>query len=315
MSAIGGYFELELGKHDEYHPNAIKLNTGRNAFEYILIAKQYKKVYLPYFTCDVLLDPLKKLQIIYEFYSINELFEPIFDFSKIQINEVFLYTNYFGLNDNNVLKIAKQCSNLIIDNAHAFYSKPIEGVDTFYSPRKFFGISDGAYLYTNKIIEQHLERDKSYCRFEHLLRRTDEDAESGYPYFVKNDESLCKQPILQMSHLTRQLLQSIDYESIADKRKENFEYMYKALNCINKIKWDTNNIDVPMLYPFYSENLNLKKTLSDRQIYTAQYWPNVVKWVKKNTVEYKYSTNLIHLPIDQRLNKFQLDKIIEIITS
>src|ERR1700758_3780860 len=109
MRAIGGYFELELNQFKEYHANDIKLNTGRNALEYILTSKQYTKIYLPFFSCDVLLEPIKRLNIIFEFYSINELFEPIFDFSKIRGGEVFLYTNYFGLNDRNIFHISKKC--------------------------------------------------------------------------------------------------------------------------------------------------------------------------------------------------------------
>jgi hypothetical protein len=31
--SIGGYFELELPCGEEYHQGAIRLNTGRNAFE------------------------------------------------------------------------------------------------------------------------------------------------------------------------------------------------------------------------------------------------------------------------------------------
>lgn len=41
MKAIGGYFELELPYSEEYHKNALRLNTGRNAFEYILRSKKY----------------------------------------------------------------------------------------------------------------------------------------------------------------------------------------------------------------------------------------------------------------------------------
>lgn len=63
--SIGGYFGLELQKKKEYHQNAIRLNTGRNAFEYILRAKNYTKVYLPYYTCDVMLEPINKLNLKY----------------------------------------------------------------------------------------------------------------------------------------------------------------------------------------------------------------------------------------------------------
>ena len=35
-TAIGGYFELELRNGAYYHKDAIRLNTARNCFEYIL---------------------------------------------------------------------------------------------------------------------------------------------------------------------------------------------------------------------------------------------------------------------------------------
>ena len=315
MKAIGGYFELELNKFDEFHKDAIKLNTGRNAFEYILIANNYSKIYIPYYTCDVILEPLKKLNIAYEFYNINTDFEPIFDFNKIKETEAFLYTNYFGLKENVVLNLSKQCPRLIIDNAQAFYNKPIKNIDTIYSPRKFFGIADGAYLYSNKKIEQQFTQDKSYNRFEHLLRRLDEDAETGYSYFVNNDKNLCDQPILQMSNLTLQMLKNINYDAIAAIRKENFNYLHQALHTINEVKWNSVNDMVPLVYPFYSENLNLKNELIKNRIYTAQYWPNVLNWVDENSIEYKYCVNLIHLPIDQRISKIELDIIIKIIKS
>lgn len=46
---IGGFFELELHWREEYHAGAIKVNTGTNALEYILKARKYRKLYLPYY--------------------------------------------------------------------------------------------------------------------------------------------------------------------------------------------------------------------------------------------------------------------------
>ena len=71
MKEIGGYFELELHKGGHYHPDALYLNTGRNCFEYILRAKGYKKVYIPYYTCEVMLEPLRKCGVKWEFNYIN----------------------------------------------------------------------------------------------------------------------------------------------------------------------------------------------------------------------------------------------------
>lgn len=42
--AIGGYFELELRKGEHYHKNALRLNTARNCFEYVLLVRKYTKV-------------------------------------------------------------------------------------------------------------------------------------------------------------------------------------------------------------------------------------------------------------------------------
>jgi len=300
MNEIGGYFGLELKKGKEYHANAIKLNTGRNAFEYILEANNYSKVYIPYYTCDALLQPITKLKIAYEFYSINEDLEPLFDFKKIKKKEVFLYTNYFGLKDKYILELYKNCKNLIIDNSQAFFSNPLNNIDTFYTARKFFGVSDGAYLYIKKKLLRKLAIDNSLERTEHLLRRIENSAQDGYPYFVKSDDSLNNLPILKMSKLTQRILESVDYKFVALKRKSNYNFLNRELKNLNLIRLSLGKNQVPMVYPFLTNNTNLRAKLTENNIYTAQYWPNVLKWVDKKALEYKYSSNLIHLPIDQR---------------
>ena len=105
MKAIGGYFELELSEGSEYHPEAIDLNSGKQFFEYILRLRSYLKIYIPYFTCEVMLKPINKLNLQYEYYHIEEKLEPKFNFSLLQENEAFFYTNYFGLKDEYINKL------------------------------------------------------------------------------------------------------------------------------------------------------------------------------------------------------------------
>lgn len=313
MDSIGGYFGLELGKFKEFHKDAIRLNTGRNALEYILLANSYEKIYLPYFTCNVLLEPINKLNIQVVFYSINMFFEPVFDYTKIGHNDAFLYTNYFGIKDNFIKTLSKNCRNLIIDNAQAFYSKPIENVDSFYSPRKFFGVSDGAYLYCRKKLGIALEKDISYERFSHLLRRIDISPEDGYKDFVNNDKKLKNQPIKQMSNLTQILLDSIDYNECAIKRIDNFDYLHKFLKNSNFLEIDKRLKSVPMVYPYWCKDKNLREKLIIHKIYTPIYWPNVLDWSKEGSLENKMTRDIVFLPIDQRYNKEDLSKILRII--
>ncbi|MEM8520383.1 hypothetical protein [Flavobacterium sp. PL12] len=312
MNAIGGYFELELNQNSIYHTDAIALNTGRNALEYILKANQYKKIYLPYFTCDVLLQPIEKLKLEYEFYFINEQLEPIFDYQKINIESCFLYTNYFGLKDKFITSLAQVCKNLVIDNAQSFYSKPVANIDTFYSSRKFFGVPDGSYVYSNNKIEDELKKDISFERFEHLLRRIDQSAEDGYNSFCKNDKKLQNQPILAMSILTKNLMKSIDYDNVAIKRIDNYLCLEKELKSSNKLKLSFDGKIPPMVYPFWATS-EIRAKLLQNKIYTAIYWPNVYDWSNKNSLEITLTEEIICLPIDQRQSKKELNKILKIV--
>jgi len=101
MKSIGGYLGLELQYGAHYHKKAIKLNTARNCLEYIILARQYNKVYIPFFSCSALLEPLVKHHIKYEFYNIDKNFYPIID-GQIMPNEAVLYINYFVINRSNV---------------------------------------------------------------------------------------------------------------------------------------------------------------------------------------------------------------------
>lgn len=315
MNPIGGYFELELPIREEYHKNAIRLNTGRNAFEYILRAKGFKKVYLPYYTCDVMLEPIHKLRLDYEFYHINQTFKQRFNFSNLKQDDVFIFTNYFGICEKQVNQVVQECKNLIIDNSQAFYAKPIAGVDTFYSPRKFFGLPDGAYLYTNKELTTQFIYDISYQRCEHLLGRIDAGARSTYNTFINNDNQLIKQPIKKMSRLTHRLLQSIDYEKAAAQRLKNFMQYHTLLSDKNELTINISPDEVPMVYPYWSRNNKaLRKKLIQEGIFIATYWPNVNQWLTNtNTFEVDLYKNILALPIDQRYGIHHIDKILSML--
>ena len=313
MKAIGGYFELELHRGREYHQDAIRLNTGRNAFEYILRAKKYKKVFLPYYTCDVMLEPINKLKLKYEFYHIDETFRPVFDFATIAYDEVFVYTNYFGICDIQALEVTSKCANLVIDNSQSFFSQSLPNVDTFYSPRKFFGVPDGGYLYTNKKLEMNIETDNSSNRFSHLIGRIENGTEESYPKFKENEQNLCKQSIKKMSRITQRLLQSINYMQIADIRKVNFQYLNDNLGKRNLIHLDIKSEAVPMVYPFRSDNEAIRTKLANDKIYVGAYWPNVLSWCDEGKLEYGFPKTIMPLPIDQRYDINQLSRIIEAI--
>lgn len=315
MTSIGGYFEIELDEKYEFHPDALKVNTGRNALEYILKANNYVKIYIPYYTCEVILEPIMKLNIRYEFYSINSKLEPVFNLNDISANEAFLYTNYFGVKDSFVNELSRNCKNLIIDNAQSFFSSPIKGVDSFYSARKFFGVPNGAYVYSKNRIEADLERDNiSIDGLRHLIKRVEYGPEVGYKDFLRYEESLTNKPIKKMSKLTQKILKSIDYNKVIKIRKRNFNYLFKNLKTENEMKFELNDIQVPMIYPFLRNNNNsLYKRLIENKVFVAKYWPNVKVWTEKDSIECFLAENTLALPIDHRYNIEDMARIVKLI--
>lgn len=315
MEAIGGYFSLELPLHEEYHKDAIRLNTGRNCLEYILRARGYKKVYVPYYTCEAVMEPINKLGIPYEFYHIDIHFE-IRDRFTLKADEALLYTNYFGLKQRYVEQLAEKTgTRLIVDNTQAFYAKPITGIDTLYTCRKFFGVADGAYLYTDKQLDEEFVQDESYDRMAHLLKRIDLSAVQGFADFRKVDDSLDNQPIRRMSKLTKRIMQSIDYEAAAKKRRENFQLLHEVLGEENNLVLALDEDAVPMIYPFLAPVKGLREKLIENKVFVARYWPNVLEWATKDDIEYLLAYQMQPLPIDQRYGKDDMGRIIRLINN
>ena len=118
---MGVILSLSLAILSEFIPTQLGLIREEMPFEYILKANNYIKIYIPFYTCDVILEPIKRLGLCYEFYSIDSNLEPIFDLNNVRDQEVLLYTNYFGLKETFIKNICGRYENLIIDNAQSFF--------------------------------------------------------------------------------------------------------------------------------------------------------------------------------------------------
>ena len=313
MEPIGGYFSLELPLYEEYHKDAIRLNTGRNCLEYILRVHNYNKVYIPYYTCEVILEPLAKLCVPYEFYHVNINLEIEQDI-ELNRGETILYTNYYGLKQNYIETLAAKYGNqLIVDNTQAFYDKPLSGIDTFYTCRKFFGVPDGAYLYIDKFLNEELEQDFSWNRMSFLTKRIEISAEAGYGDFQELSRSLVGQPIKRMSNLTQRLMQSIDYSKISCQRRANYIQLHEALQSSNQQNITLEPQAVPMVYPYMTDRKNLRDVLIQNKVFVAKYWHNVEDWADNNSMETKMVNQLCPLPIDQRYNEEDINRVINIV--
>lgn len=310
VKPIGGYFELELPRFPEYHGNAISLNSGRFCLEYILRCRKYKKVFVPYFTCDSAVEPIAKLGIPYEFYHIDTEFR-ITDNIKLADGEALMYTNYWGLQDAYCQQLASiYGQRLILDYTQAFYSKPITGIDTFYSCRKYFGVPDGGYLYTEAKPDFDIGQDESHTRMDSLVKRIDISPEAGFQDFHKTSVLFHDMSIMKMSKFTKRMMNGIDYERAARRRIDNYNTLRQLLSGNRKL----NYWEVPMVFPYISETgQELRQTLIANKVFVAKYWPNVDEWTDGHSVEAWMSDHILPIPVDQRYEKEDMERIVKLI--
>lgn len=230
VKEIGGYFGMEELISNEYYPDLAAVNNARCALLYILKAKHYKKVYLPYFLCDSVRLVLEREKIPFEEYRIDRTFLPLLDINT-KSEEVVYIVNYYGLIcEEQLISLKNRYGNIVVDNAQAFFTKPIKGIDTLYSCRKFFGVPDGGYAYTDAEFQESIPVDVSMDRMKHILGRFEGNSASDYyDNFNNNDESFKEIELRHMSKLTHNILGAIDYQATKRRREENFLFLSKAL--------------------------------------------------------------------------------------
>ncbi len=320
MKAIGGYFELADYEEGGVfpHQDGILLNTGRNALEYILRSVgEIKHIYLPYYTCEVVLEPIVKLNIPYTYYHINQQFEIIDDIQPKE-GEYLIANNYFGIKDSYIHQLAERyCDHLIVDCAQALFTQPIPGIKSFYSMRKFVGVADGGVAYLGNIQDNRVEVneiERSDEHNSHLLKRRQLGAEAGFADFQANEKKLDNQPIRMMAVNTKWILDHVDYNKVIVRRRENFQYLHDALAAKNQLQLPTlDSFACPMVYPFLMDTeCNLRKELIENKIFVARYWPNV-ELINGYEMERELANNVIPIPCDQRYNWEEMKRIISII--
>jgi hypothetical protein len=214
-----------------------------------------------------------------------------------------------------LITLSKKHHNLIIDNAQAFFSQPIYNTKTYYSPRKFFGVSDGGYLYTKSPLNFELDQDTSYQNANYLIARIDVGAEKAYQEFRANEERFSSSGLRRMSKLTTNILSSIDYAFVKQKREENFQYIHQELGFFNQLNFISKNPSGPMIYPFVTNKIGLREFLISKKVYVAKYWDNVTQICPKSSYENILATQLVALPIDQRYGVNEMKYMVDLVKS
>ena len=296
MKEIGGYIELDSYHLPMLHEDAVALNCGRNALAYLFKSRKIKKLKVPYFICNSIINVCEREGVEKSYYHIGMDFKPI---DLTLSNDEWLYlVNFYGqLSNDEIKRYVDKYKRVIVDQANGYFEDPLPGIDTFYTCRKWFGVADGALLYTDKLLDDEFPQDESFNRMHFLLGRYERTANEFYGEYNDNNKFFISEPIKKMSKLTWNLLHAIDYDRIKEIRLKNFEYLSGKLGNLNRLKLS----NATFMYPLLVENgSEIRKRLQTNKIYIPTLWPAVFELTSTEDLENDMASNILPLPIHQR---------------
>lgn len=311
---IGGYIEFEHYNGKMLHEDAIALNSGRSALAYLIMTKKIRKIALPYFMCSSVINLCSQYGVEIRYYHINEQFLPVEEnLSGFQRDEWLYLTNFYGqLSDEDIRYFCMVYKTVIVDYAQAYFQMPLPSVDSLYTCRKFFGVTDGAFLYTDVRLNNDLPQDESFGRMAFLLGRFERTASEFYQEYVENNRIFSDMPVMKMSKLTENFLRAINYSQVKQIRTENYMYLQDRLRKINLLQ--VKFIEGAFAYPLLLRNgSKIKKKLMEKKIYIPTFWPNVIKDMAETTYEHYLAENVLPLPCDHRYNIEDMEYMYQLI--
>ena len=275
---------MELNHGSEFHEQGIALNSGRNALRYLIRGRKIKRIWLPKLLCSAISDTCKEENVEILYYLIDKQLRPVLP-QGLEGDWLYLINYYGQYSVEEIRHLGQIYKNIIVDNVQAFYTKPIDGLDTIYTCRKFFGVPDGGYLYTDCTLSEILQKDESYDRLTFLAGRLERSANDFYSAYRENEQRIDELPLRRMSMVTQNLLRGIDYEKIKKDRERNFSYLHEYLKSINQLELCLP--DGPYMYPLLvKDGAEIRKRLQEKKIYVPTMWPNVLESLAHEETEY-----------------------------
>ena len=295
---IGGYLELERSCGSEYHQGALALNCARNCLAYLIEARGIRRLLVPSFLCASVSQTAGRYDIDVVEYPIGADFAPLYDQVDLGGDGYLYLVNYYGQLSDERIREAKRLSGgrLIVDEVMNFYHMPVDGLDTIYSCRKFFGVPDGGYLYTSARIGRPLPADQSFDRMGFVLGRFERTANEFYPQAAANNSFFVTEPIKTMSPITHNLLRAVDYDRVAERRAANFAYLHHELADVNELS-PTQPVGAFMYPLLVRDGMSIRKRLQARKVYVSTLWPFATD---KPGYAGRYARDILPLPVDQR---------------
>ena len=295
MREIGSEFPYQVNNINKCInlPKGVKdyafVFSGRTAIESVLENETHiKKVMLPSYCCDSMIEPFRKKGVKICFYNVSYINGFNIDITIPRDVDALLWCNYFGykLKMPNFTDFVSRGGIIIEDITHSFYSVHKYDKQSKYliaSIRKWEPILCGGYCASTM---------------------------SKLKYIP---EKLPDENLLTIDEESVKILKHIDSKKNYDQRRKNAMVLHKNLKNSSSINllFDERDMDCPLFVPIIvnpNERNNIRTFLSNNNIYCPVHWPHPNEECVSNLYDMEIS-----LICDQRYNENDMLRIVDTI--
>jgi dTDP-4-amino-4,6-dideoxygalactose transaminase len=192
------------------------------------------------------------------------------------------------------------------------------------SPRKFVGVPDGGVLISNcHIVFDHIVLNEAPLEWwlesfsASMMRRAFDkqliQERTWFGLFQKKEASM-PAGYYAMSEISRFLLvNSINFDLIAEKRRDNYLFLLKALKHIALFP-ELGKRTVPLGFPVCVENRDeVRREMFSRNIYPPVHWEIEGVVPSRFQDSHWLSERILTLPCDQRYDAQDMNRMIDVL--
>jgi len=321
---------LNAGVRHKEKPDVYTYSSGRAALFQILKflqkEKNTKRILLPDYLCSSVLVPVKKLELEYVFYPIDEMLELEENALRdmYRNGDAVLVINYYGLQDlSKTIAFIRELDDkaiIIEDDVQAYYEfkKPLGDVDfKFTSLRKTFAVPDGGLVKTKHqlpVIEipNTFGQYKAAAALLKSMREGNFNDKIYLELFEKGESIIDDELDCGISKIAEKLFGSLDEERVKVRRLVNAKYLLKELKKrdIAPILPLTDD-HVPLFIPVYLENRNdVRQRMFQNEVFCPVHWPLEGLPLNRGAEMAEHELSLI---VDHRYGQGDMAKIVSLI--
>jgi len=311
----------------------------------LMITRKYrdskKKVLIPAYTCQTVIDPFLQEGWSIEYYNITRRLridtEDLRSKYDVFKPNLCIAHPYYGADLNQeelgtLTDLKNDGCALVEDLTQCVFSTQRSEIFDYFtgSYRKWFPIPDGAFLIGKNLCQKAKEENQEFVQSMadamYLRGSFHQTGDNNIKEISRRVGNVAISHISGtiephiMSRLSQYLLSGIDIETTKKKRFANYRYLYDHIQESSICHPVDRNIDeltcAPLFFPLYVKDRSaFQKKLAQQEIYAPILWPVHTDTLLINDGIKRIYDEILMLPIDQRYGEGDMKRVVEVINS